>query len=84
MISEEDLKDLPKLSADDLALRLRDHFTAIGGLACAGGVEIGREAVRRARRSWQCSSTASTAVTSTGAPLVEAEADSACPARERH
>jgi hypothetical protein len=47
----EDLKDLAKLSADQLALRLRDHFAAVGGLACAGEVEIAREAVRRARRA---------------------------------
>jgi hypothetical protein len=47
----EDLKDLTKLSADELALRLRYHFAAVGGLACAGEVEIAREAVRRAKRA---------------------------------
>jgi hypothetical protein len=51
MIIEDDLKDLPKLRADVLARRLRDHFAAVGGLACAGEVEIAREAVRRARRA---------------------------------
>jgi hypothetical protein len=40
-----------QLSADELARRLRDHFAAVGGLACAGEVEIAREAVRRARRA---------------------------------
>jgi hypothetical protein len=39
------------LSAEELALRLRDPFAAVGGLACAGEVEIAREAVRRARRA---------------------------------
>jgi hypothetical protein len=51
MTTEEDLKDLTCLSAEDLARRLRDHFAAVGGLACAGEVEIAREAVRRARRA---------------------------------
>ena len=37
---EDGLRDLSKLSADDLALRLADHFAAVGGLACAGKVEI--------------------------------------------
>ena len=49
MTIEDDLRDLSKLSAAELAGRLRDHFAAIGGLACAGEVEIAREAVRRAR-----------------------------------
>jgi hypothetical protein len=48
---EDDLRDLSKLSAEELARRLRDHFAAVGGLACAGEVEIAREAVRRARRA---------------------------------
>jgi hypothetical protein len=38
-------------AAEDLALRLRDHFAAVVGLACAGEGEIAREAVRRARRA---------------------------------
>jgi hypothetical protein len=51
MIIEDDLCDRSKLSAEDLARRLRDHFVAVGGLTCAGEVEIAREAVRRARRA---------------------------------
>ena len=51
MTIDEDLKDLPNLSAEDLARRLKDHFNAVGGLACPGEVEIAREAVRRARRA---------------------------------
>jgi hypothetical protein len=51
MTINEELKDLPNLSAEELAQRLRDHFAAVGGLACAGEVEIAREAVRRARRA---------------------------------
>jgi hypothetical protein len=49
MTINDDLKDLAKLSAAELARRLKGHFDAIGGLACAGEVEIAREAVRRAR-----------------------------------
>jgi hypothetical protein len=40
-----------KLSAVELAERLRDHFAGVGGMACEGELEIGREAVRRARRA---------------------------------
>jgi hypothetical protein len=29
--SEADLRDLSKLSAEELARRLRDHFAAVGG-----------------------------------------------------
>jgi hypothetical protein len=39
------------LSPEELARRLRDPFASVGGLACAGEVEIAREAVRRARRA---------------------------------
>jgi hypothetical protein len=37
MTVEECLRDLSKLSADELARWLKDHFDSIGGLACEGG-----------------------------------------------
>jgi hypothetical protein len=50
MSTDDDLRDLSKLSAVELARLLRDHFASVGGLACEGEREIAREAVRRARR----------------------------------
>jgi hypothetical protein len=35
----------------ELTRHLPDHFAAVGGLACAGEVEIAREAVRQAKRA---------------------------------
>jgi hypothetical protein len=51
MSTTDGLRDLSKRSAEELARRLRDHFAAIGGLACEGEWEIASEAARRARRA---------------------------------
>ena len=48
---DEDDRDLSKLSAAELAVRLRDHVNAISGLAGEIDWEIARELVRRARRA---------------------------------
>ena len=53
MIIDEDLRELSKLSAGELAERLREHFNAIGGLVGKSDVEIARELVRKARRGEQ-------------------------------
>jgi hypothetical protein len=50
-MSKDELRDLSKLSAEEVARRLKGHFDAIGGLVCAADVEIARELVRRARRA---------------------------------
>jgi hypothetical protein len=47
------MADLPSLTADELAERLRVHVEACGGLISAEDVEVARECVRRARRAEQ-------------------------------
>jgi hypothetical protein len=45
------MADLPLLTADELADRLRAHVEECGGLITAQDVEVARECVRRARRA---------------------------------
>ena len=45
------MADLPALTADELAQRLRQYVEGCGGLITAEDVEIARECVRRARRA---------------------------------
>jgi hypothetical protein len=47
----KDLQCLSRLSAEELADRLRQYFESMGGLTFDSDKEIARECVRRARRA---------------------------------